>query len=229
MIEIGNFDFNKLSMFKDMDESTLKLLKQKSFKEYVPKGKILFYERDRVDRIYFILNGKMTMYRMSEEGQKRIIYILNDGEFINEVTFENLPVSISCQAFEDSCILYFLKKDLMEIMSGDFDLTCVIMNSMAKKIRRLYRQLKNTVPLRMDKKLAAKLWKLSRDYGVKTEEGTLIDLNMSITYLADMLGSTRETVSRCMNGFKKKGMIIFQNRKIIVVDPKVLSLYFRGI
>ena len=81
----------------------------------------------------------------------------------------------------------------------------------------------------MDKKLAAKLWKLSRDYGVKTEEGTLIDLNMSITYLADMLGSTRETVSRCMNGFKKKGMIIFQNRKIIVVDPKVLSLYFRGI
>ncbi len=229
MIEIGNFDFNKLSMFKDMDESTLKLLKQKSFKEYVPKGKILFYERDRVDRIYFILNGKMTMYRMSEEGQKRIIYILNDGEFINEVTFENLPVSISCQAFEDSCILYFLKKDLMEIMSGDFDLTCVIMNSMAKKIRRLYRQLKNTVPLRMDKKLAAKLWKLSRDYGVKTEEGTLIDLNMSITYLADMLGRTRETVSRCMNGFKKKGMIIFQNRKIIVVDPKVLSLYFRGI
>lgn len=229
MIEIGNFDFNKLSMFKDMDESTLKLLKQKSFKEYVPKGKILFYERDRVDRIYFILNGRMTMYRMSEEGQKRIIYILNDGEFINEVTFENLPVSISCQAFEDSCILYFLKKDLMEIMSGDFDLTCVIMNSMAKKIRRLYRQLKNTVPLRMDKKLAAKLWKLSRDYGVKTEEGTLIDLNMSITYLADMLGSTRETVSRCMNGFKKKGMIIFQNRKIIVVDPKVLSLYFRGI
>ena len=229
MIEIGNFDFNKLSMFKDMDESTLKLLKQKSFKEYVPKGKILFYERDRVDRIYFILNGKMTMYRMSEEGQKRIIYILNDGEFINEVTFENLPVSISCQAFEDSCILYFLKKDLMEIMSGDFDLTCVIMNSMAKKIRRLYRQLKNTVSLRMDKKLAAKLWKLSRDYGVKTEEGTLIDLNMSITYLADMLGSTRETVSRCMNGFKKKGMIIFQNRKIIVVDPKVLSLYFRGI
>ena len=135
MIEIGNFDFNKLSMFKDMDESTLKLLKQKSFKEYVPKGKILFYERDRVDRIYFILNGKMTMYRMSEEGQKRIIYILNDGEFINEVTFENLPGSISCQAFEDSCILYFLKKDLMEIMSGDFDLTCVIMNSMAKKIR----------------------------------------------------------------------------------------------
>ncbi|CAB1247492.1 Crp/Fnr family transcriptional regulator [Clostridium sp. MT-14] len=229
MIEAGDRDFNKLSMFRNIDKVTLKLLREKAFKKKLPKGKVLFYEKDKVDKIYLILKGKVTMYRISEEGQKRIIYILNDGDFINEVAFENLPASISCQAFEDSCILYFLKSDLMELMAGDFALTCIIMNSMAKKIRRLYRQLKNTVPLRMDKKLAAKLWKLSRDYGVKTGEGTLIDLNISITYLADMLGSTRETVSRCMNGFKKKGMIKFQNKRIVVVDPEALSVYFRGI
>lgn len=114
-------------------------------------------------------------------------------------------------------------------MAGDFELTHIIINSMAKKIRRLYRQLKNTVPIKMDKKLAAKLWKLSRDYGVETKEGTVIDLNISITYLAEMLGSTRETISRCMNNFEKKGMIKFHHKKIIVIDPKVMSMYFRGV
>ncbi|MEY8000179.1 Crp/Fnr family transcriptional regulator [Clostridium sp. Mt-5] len=229
MIKSDDQDFNKLSIFKNIDESTLKLLKEKAFKKKFHRGEVLFYEKDRVDKIYLILNGKVTMYRVSEEGQKRVIYILNNGNFIDEDIFDDLPVSISCQAFEDSCILYFFKNDLLEIMSKDFKLTCIIANSMSRKIRRLYRQLKNTVPLKMDKKLAAKLWKLSRDYGVKTTKGTLINLNISITYLADMLGSTRETISRCINGFERKGMIKFHNKKIIVVDPEVLSIYFRGI
>jgi CRP-like cAMP-binding protein len=229
MIKVTNEDFKQVSLFKNINEATLKLLKTKSFKIKINKGEKLFLEKDKVDKIYMVLSGKVTMYRISEDGQKRVIYILNDEDFINEVIFDDLPASINCEAFEDTYILYFFKDDLLEIMSGDFNLTHIIINSMARKIRRLYRQLKNTVPIKMDKKLAAKLWKLSRDYGVKTEEGTLIDLNLSITYLADMLGSTRETISRCVNSFEKKGMIKFRHKKILVIDPKVLSIYFRGI
>ncbi|WP_241428218.1 helix-turn-helix domain-containing protein [Clostridium sp. DJ247] len=44
-----------------------------------------------------------------------------------------------------------------------------------------------------------------------------------------MLGSTRETISRCINSFEKKGMIKFLGKKIVVKDPKELSIYFRGI
>ena len=51
-------------------------------------------------------------------------------------------------------------------MKQDFKLTEVILYSMSKKIRRLYRQIKNTVPTKMDKRVAAKLWKLSKDYGL---------------------------------------------------------------
>lgn len=222
-------DFNDLSIFNDINQVTLKLLKEKAFKKNLNKGEILFCERDNVDKIYLILQGKVTMYRTSEDGQKRVIYILNSGEFINEVIFDNLPASITCEAFECSCILCFFREDLLKIMSQDFKLTHVIINSMAKKIRRLYRQLKNTIPIKMDKKLAAKLWKMSKDYGVETKEGILIDLNISMTYLAEMLGSTRETISRCMNNLKKRNMIKLQNRKIIVPDPEALALYFKGI
>ncbi|NMM65722.1 Crp/Fnr family transcriptional regulator [Clostridium sp. P21] len=229
MIKVTDEDFNRLPLSKDINKSTLELLKIKSFKIKLNKGEKLFCEKDKVDKIYMILSGKVTMYRISEDGKKRVIYILSDGEFINEVIFDDLPASISCEAFEDTYILYFFKNDLLEIMSDDFDLTYIIINSMARKIRRLYRQLKNTVPIKMDKKLAAKLWKLSKDYGIKTEEGTIIDLNISITYLADMLGSTRETISRCVNNFEKKGMIKFHNKKILITDPNALSIYFRGI
>lgn len=221
-------DLKQLCIFDKLDDSTKKEMLLKSSKLKLNKGHILFAEKDKVDKIYIVLNGKVTMFRNSEEGQKRVIYILGNGEFINEVIFDSLPASINCEAFEESYIICFMKKDLLKIMAKDFDLSQIIINSMARKIRRLYRQLKNTVPIKMDKKLAAKLWKLCRDYGVCTEDGILINLNISITYLADMLGSTRETISRCINNFEKKGMIKFSGKKMIVRDINELSLYFKG-
>jgi cAMP-binding proteins - catabolite gene activator and regulatory subunit of cAMP-dependent protein kinases len=228
MIKVTEQDFNLIPLFNEVNNQTLELLKAKAFKLKLNKGEILFYEKQQVNKIYLVLHGKVTMYRNSEEGQKRVVYILSNGDFINEVIFDDLPASINCEAFEESFILCFYKKDLLEIMAGDFQLTKIIISSMARKIRRLYRQLKNTVPIKIDKKLSAKLWKLCKDYGVKTEEGTLIDMNISITYLADMLGSTRETISRCMKSFEKKGMLKFIGKKILVRDPVELSLYFRG-
>jgi CRP/FNR family transcriptional regulator, cyclic AMP receptor protein len=215
--------------FIPVKEETLALIRAKSSVQRISKGDILFLERDSVDKIYFVLRGKVTMYRLVEEGHKRVIYILNAGEFINEVIFDGLPASISCEAFEDSEILWFYKNDLLEIMSTDFEFTHTIINSMGKKIRRLYRQLKNTVPLKIDKKVAAKLWMLSKNYGRQVEEGTLIDLDISITYIASMLGSARETVSKCMTKLEKEGLIKYMNKKIVVIDRKALSIYFRGI
>lgn len=228
MIKVTEQDFNLIPLFKNINNSTLELLKSKAFKFKINKGEMLFYEKQKVDKIYLVLRGKVTMYRNSEEGQKRVVYILSNGDFINEVIFDDLPASINCEAFEESYILCFHKKDLLEIMAGDFELTKTVINSMSRKIRRLYRQLKNTVPIKVDKKLSAKLWKLCKDYGVITKEGTLIDMNISITYLADMLGSTRETISRCMKSFEKNGMLKFVGKKILVRDPVELSVYFRG-
>ena len=80
----------------------------------------------------------------------------------------------------------------------------------------------------MDKRVAAKLWKLSKDYGVETEEGILIDVKISITYLADMLGSSRETISRAVKELEKMDMVRIQHRKFIVNREK-LNQYFKSV
>lgn len=216
-----------LSLFAELKEEEIEILLERCNKEKLKKGEILFCERDLVNNIYIVLKGKVTLFRYSEVGQKRVIYILNTDEIINEVIFDNLPASINCEAFEESVILSFKKEDLLEIMESNFSFNKRILNSMGRKIRRLYRQLKNVVPIKIDKKLAAKLWKLSKDYGVEVEEGILIDLNISITYIADMLGTTRETVSRSMNILQKEGLIEYKDKKIIVKSREKLSMYFR--
>lgn len=220
-------DISNLSIFNNLNNTTIESLRCKATKLKLDKGNLLFFEKDIVNSVYIILEGKVSLFRTLANGHKKIFFILNEGETINEVIFDNLPASVSCEAFEDSIILAFNKTDLLHIMSTDFQLTENILNHMGKKVRRLYRQLKNTVPIKVDKRLAAKLWKLSKDYGIQLEDGTLIDLNISISYLADMIGSARETISRCLRKLEKNELIKFEGKKIIVINTKNLSKYFK--
>ena len=217
-----------LPLFEFIEDKTLELIREKVNTRKLKKSQILFAERQCINNVYIVLDGKVTMYRLSEKGQKRVVFILNKGEIINEIIFDNYTTSINCEGFEDGEIMSISKSDLLDIMKSDFKFTEVILYSMSKKIRRLYRQVKNTVPTRIDKRVAAKLWKLSKDYGVETQEGVLIDVKISITYLAEMLGSSRETISRAIKELEKMDMIRIKDRKFIV-DRGKLNQYFKSV
>lgn len=222
-------DIKTIDVFKNISSDAADRLMCIARKVRLKKGDTLFIEKQKVDTIYAVLKGKMTMFRYTEEGQKRVVYILNPGEILNEVIFDFKPASISCEAFEESEIISFNRNEFLKIIQSDFDLSKGIIDSMARKIRRLYRQIKNTVPIRMDKRVAAKLWMLSRDYGVETKNGVKIDLNITVTYLADMLGSSRETISRALKQLETLELVSYEDKRIVIKSPEDISKYFRGV
>jgi len=224
---ISIIDIRKIEAFTDLSDDTLKRIASIASTEKLKKGETLFWEKDQVDAVYALVSGKTAMLRYSGTGQKRIFFILNEGALINEVAFDNLPVSVVCEAFEKVELIKIPKLKFLEIMKDDFDLTYNIMCSMGKKQRRLYRQLKNTVPIKVDKKLAAKLWKLSKDYGLVEGEWLRIDLKMSVTNLSYLMGSSRETISRALNALIDQGFVKWDNKQLMVKEKEILE-YYRG-
>lgn len=220
---------NEISIFKDLKESSVNELCNLGELRCYAKDKHIFRDREIVDEIYVLKTGKVALYKINEYGQKKIIFILGEGILINEVILDNLPSSINCEVFENSEVLCIKKAKFLELMEKDFTITTMVMDSLSKKTRRMYRQLKNSTSLKIEKKVAAKLWKLSKDYGKEVNEGTLIDLNLSVTYLAEMFGTPRETISRALKILSNEGLIIQKKKKIIVKDKDQLSKYFKGI
>lgn len=218
-------ELKSLELFQQVKEETVMSFMSKCEKLSIEKDEVLFLEREEVNNVYIILKGKVTMYRTTSDGQKRIIYVLTDGTIINEVIFDGVSASICCEGYEDTQIISINKEDLLKIMEKDFEFTKLVIFSMSKKIRRLYRQLKNTAVIRVDKKVAAKLWKLSVDYGKSCNEETIIDLRITITYLAEMLGHPRETISRAMKTLEGKGLVRYIDKKIVVNQEKLLQFY----
>ena len=166
-MEVKIEELKNLEMFNNISESTIgKILEESDVKEH-RAGEILFEDKEDVSTVYFVLKGIVSLYKINECGQKKVIFMLGKGKIINEVIIKELPASINCEIFEDAVILGIKKEKLLNIMKEDFDLCKNIIISLSSKTRRLYRQLKNTPSsIKIEKRLAAKLYKLAKDYGV---------------------------------------------------------------
>lgn len=218
--------FLTIPLFEDISPSSYAALAACASLRMYRKGEHLFFDRDTVSSIYFVVRGKAALYKLNHLYEKKTIFIYGPGQMLNEVILQSASASINCELIEDSCILSFPAGRFQVIMEQDFRLCKGVMDSMALKIRRLYHQLKNTSnTVRGDIRLAAKLWKLSLDYGCPCPHGTLIDIELSITYLAELLGSKRETVSRQVKLLGEKGLLIYQKNRFIIPDRDALKKY----
>ncbi|MEG1287471.1 MAG: Crp/Fnr family transcriptional regulator [Clostridium sp.] len=220
-------ELNNLNIFNNITDKSKSELESFGEKKYLKKGMHLFRDKDKVNNIYIVERGKVALYKLNESAHKKIIFILGKEAIINAVILDNLPASINCEVFEDAEILSFERVKFIDVMKNDFGLTTVVMDSLAIKVRRMYRQMKNTTPIKVEKRVAAKLWKLSKDYGVETKDGILIDLQISVTYLADMFGTPRETISRALKILQNEGLIVWKSKQIIVINKDELSKFFK--
>ena len=217
-----------VEIFQQATPDSIKALSACGTVRRFSKGEHIFLDKEPVELLYIVISGLVTLYTVDPQGEKKVIFLLDKGKLINEVVLQRIPASINCEVFEEAQILCFDRSDFLHVMEQDFALTKSVLDSLAMKVRRLYRQMKNTPnSVRGDKRIAAKLWKLSRDYGVPCASGTKINMDLSITYLADMLGSRRETVSRQLKLLAGQGLIRINDGQITIPDRDKLANYFK--
>lgn len=229
MKDISEDQLESLEIFKGISKDSLRKLSDLARIKKYSAGTHIFMDKEELNTLYIVLSGSVSLYKLNENGNKRVIFIFGKGKMVNDVIIQDLPSSINCEVFEAANILSYDKYEFMSIMENDFELTKNIIGSLAMKVRRMYRQLKNaTGVIRIEKKLAAKLWKLSKDYGIKCDGGIIINMNISVTYLADLLGSKRETISRALKILLNENLIEYDNKKIKIINQEKLAQFFKS-
>lgn len=218
-----------IDILKNISPKSMRQLTEIASLRKIGKGQHLFRDKEEVDTLYAVVSGRASLYKINSMDDKKVIFVYGPGNMLNEVMLQDLPASINCEMLADSFITAFPVDRFWRVMEQDSELTRAFIQSMALKIRRLYRQLKNTTnSLNGEKRLAAKLYKLAKDYGVPDTEGTRIDMTLTITYLAEMLGSKRETVSRQAKKLVELELIVIKKQQIIILDTEKLSKYFKS-
>lgn len=209
----------KMALFRNIESSTMQLLLKKGRIVEVTKGTQLIREREPSSNLYFQLSGKSIIYNLTSNGKRKILFVFGYGALLNGNLFNTRTSSNYCETIERSQLFVVSIQDFSKLMAMDFQLTRNLVEAQEHKMWRLSHQLKNTTSgISMEKKLVFKLKKLARDFGIETEKGVAIDMQLSITFLADMLGAPRETTSRICSSLCEKGILVIERKRITITQ-----------
>lgn len=218
----------QIALFNQINQDTLDQIWQSGKVITYTKGEHCFKAREQTSNIYILLKGTAAIYNITHSGKRKTIFYLKGGTLLNdEITKLSLP-SVSCETINECKVFVISKDNFLTIMAKDFNLTQVILVDYERKIFRLTHQLKNTLGcVYLERKLASKLWKLAKDFGIQTERGIYIDIPLSITELADFVGAPRESISRAMKKLTEKGLVDMEGKKIFVINPDKMSIFYK--
>lgn len=220
-------DIEKLSFFRDCSPETVRDFLRLGRIVRHPKGQVVLRAREKNPEIFFVLSGKVQIYNLTGDGRKKILFILGSNNIANDSIIKGYS-AIFCETLEECVFLAIRREDLTPLMQRDFTLTAALMEYQERRMWRLEHQLKNTFgSIYIERKLASKLWRLARDFGIETERGVLIDVELSITFLADLLGVPRENASRACKKLSDLGIIAIDRKRIYVVDRDRTAYYFQ--
>ncbi len=190
------------------------------------KGDLLFVEGDPPQWLYLLEQGKVVLSRTLPAGNKTILSVRVAGDLVGEVAvFDGQPYDTDAVALTDVTALRFSRKDFLQALQFNPALAEQIIADLAHRLRQAQETICLLCTQRVEKRLAAILLTLIGRFGVRTEEGIVLDSSFSRYDLAAMAGTTLETTVRTLSAWAQAGIIRKHQRQIVIVDlPRLAQI-----
>jgi CRP/FNR family transcriptional regulator len=217
----------RIPVFEDLDPADLAVINQVTAERRVVRNQVVFAEGEAGEGFHFIRHGKVKIVKLSADGREHILNILGPGEVFAEVLlFNEAPYPATAIAVEDAVVGVIRNRDLEALLIEHPQVAVHLIRVINKKL--LYIQTKvNALALADSQaKIAQTLEYLLERYGKQTGSDRAVSLEINRQDLANMAGTTRETVSRVFRTLKDAGVIEDEDRRIIVRDLARLRNYY---
>jgi len=213
-----------LIVFQNLDPDELELLCENSYAKLYEKDEVIFFENDSVKKLYFLINGKVKLSMLSAEGKEKVLTILQEGDIFGELSlFDEDPHPLTAEVMDDARLLIIPWNEMEKMIIKRPSLAIKIIEALSKKTRLLTSQVRELVFQDAAGRLASLLSRLADDFGREIEGGTVIDLVLTHQEIANLIGSSRVTVTKLINKFIDEGILTIKNRKIIIIDFESLG------
>ena len=217
----------KVPFFNVLKDSELeKLAKLSSLHKY-GKDNIIFFEEDTGSSLFIINKGRVKISRISNEGKEVILAILKEGDFFGEMSMiSGEKRSANVTSIEKSELLILRAEDFFNILNRYPEIAILLLKELAKRLRMADTQIKSLSLLDAVSRVASALIQLFESNSTLKRGKMVIEKLPSQQDLANIAGTSRETVSRAINLFIKEGYISKDKGSIIMEKPgKFRTLY----
>jgi CRP-like cAMP-binding protein len=211
-------------LFSDLGERELDELLKLTSTRHLDDGETLFRKGDPGRRLYGVVEGRLKIFASGGDGKEVVFGLSDPGDVTGEIALlDSEGRSATVVALQPSELLTLDRRDFLPFLERHPRVAIRLAELLAERLRRLSELTADSVLLALRARLAKKLVALARNYGKKTEDGTLIDLKLPQQVLGDMVGTSRESINKQLREWTEKGLVKVHRGYITVRDPEELE------
>jgi len=180
----------------------------------------LFYQDDPVERVYVLIEGRVKLSQLSNDGQQVIMRMITPGLLFAAISIvEGAHYPVSAQAAADCRVISWTHAAILELIRQFPLLALNALEVMGTQVREFQNRYRELATERVERRLARAILRLAAQAGRKTDEGVLLDLPISRQDLAEMSGTTLFTVSRILSQWEGQGLVATGRERIVIRFP----------
>ncbi|MTI83957.1 MAG: Crp/Fnr family transcriptional regulator [Firmicutes bacterium] len=199
------------------------IIKGVGYKEHYHKGQVIFAAGDKGDHVYLIESGWVKVYRISAEGRNVSVGIRNPGELMG-LADVMLGEDRKCfsGAISSVSLLVIPEQEFKKLMDRHPTLAKKVIKLLSARLCEAETLVQGLVCREASSRLALFLMNLCEKMGEQTQNGIRINLHLTHEEIANMVGTTRQTVTSLINIFKQENIVIYEGRAIRIIHPDKL-------
>jgi CRP-like cAMP-binding protein len=220
----------ELDLFRGLSDSDIEAIGHSTTMTHCRPGQRLLSPSDPPDRIHIIKKGRVRVFRVTPDGKQLTLDIYERGTILGDMRMlgqDRLPEAYA-EAIDDGVICTLSPEELRRLVERYPSIGVNVIRYLASRLHEAERELEAMAYQRVDQRLARKLIDLGQRFGVRTVRGTLIQARLTQQELADMIGTTRETLAHTLGDFRREGLLTTEHHQVVIRDAERLLGVARG-
>ncbi len=190
-----------------------------------PAGEVLFHQDDAGDTAYLVVTGKVKVSQHASNGTTNVLAILGPGDVFGELSlFDAGPRSATAQTVSATTLRALDRSVLDTLLLEQPDVATWMMQELARRLRRATNTASDLVFCDVPARVAAALLNLAEQFGCPAIDGSIVvDHGLTQVELAQLAGSTRESVNKALSGFSARQWIAVSPGSTRICDVASLT------
>jgi CRP-like cAMP-binding protein len=208
-----------IPLFSGLPEEELERFAELTRERSYPKGSVILFQDDPGDSLFVLRAGRVKVVLIGEDGREVILGVLEPGAHFGELALiDDQPRSAHVIAMEDAQLLVLRREDFRRRVEANPTVAWALLTELSRRLRRADVKIGGLVLLDVPGRIARLLLDLADESGSEQIEKPLTHQT-----IAQMIGASRETVSRAMKEFQDAGLIRVERRRISIGDRDALE------
>ena len=210
-----------VSLFCDLNLDELGYISEKMVSKRFKSGNLIFLEESEGKNLFFVIEGSVKVTRLSKEGREVILAMLNAGDFFGEMSLlDGESRSANVIALENTEVLSLNRNDFLDVLNDYPKIAIQLLKEMTSRLRKSDRQIVSLSLSDAEKRIALCIVRFADEQGIiKNGEVTIPKIPIQQD-IANMAGTSRETVSRAMSLLSEEKYIKRNGKELKILNYK---------